>query len=402
MSRKLKYITAVFLGCLMINACPVYAQVNSGIELELRGEPILTKSQMIELVTLTLDQSGQGARVFNFTIVNTSQNISDALFIELVVTASRFGVIAETSQRIETPFRMQPGQAILGDNNNIAQSRLPGIQNEVRFRGNITGNGEDFLNSLEGSSTLPVDVYRITMNIFSDANSTNGGTLVASETIVIGENLSDDDVSIFLLAPGDVAGSGMSISNPFPEFRWEGRPDQQYRLVVVNKSEGESPETLIQSALSTNPAARNGAANLLQFENLDVELEGTSFQFPTTGAQPLRGGEGYYWQVFATLRTSKGEEVRSSEIWEFSLAGRDGGGLEQAGQDQLVELDDEIFALLSAILGEEKALELKENNYRLDSIELDENQYTGETAKNELEELLEKLRDGKLKFTTNP
>ena len=386
----------------MINSEQLFAQVNSEIELDLQGEPILTKSQMIELVTLTLDQSGQGERVFNFTIVNTSQNISDALFIELVVTASRFGVIVETAQRNETPLRMQPGQVVLGDNNNIAQSRLPGIQNEVRFRGNITGNGEDFLNSLEGSSNLPVDVYTITMNIFSGANSSNGGALVASESIVIGENLSDDDVSIFLLSPGDVTGSGMTISNPFPEFRWEGRPDQQYRLVVVNKSEGESPETLIQSALSTNPAARNGSANLLQFEHLDVELEGTSFQFPTTGVQPLRGGGEYYWQVFVTLRSSRGEEIRSSEIWEFSLAGKDGGGLEQAGEDQLVELDDEIFALLTAIIGEEKALELKENNYRLDSIELDDNQYTGESARNELEELLEKLREGKLKFTTNP
>ena len=373
------------------------AQNNSQIELDLQAEPLLSNSQLISLVSLALDETGSGARLFTFAIQNMSGAESAPLFIEYTATTSKFGLILEAVQRERTPFRLLPGQVVVASNNDIAQSRLPGISGTINFSANFTNSGEDFLNSLKGSSQLPADVYTITMSIFSNAPGADGGTFETSQTVTIGENLVEDDESIFSLSPGDVAGSDMIISNPFPEFRWEGRPDQTYRLIVVNKVEGEGPETLIESALSTDAARSNMSANLLQFENLDITTQGTSFQFPSTGVQPLRNGETYYWQVFSVLQTSRGEDIRSSEIWEFTLSDQSGGRNEIARE--VIEVDGEIFLLLSAILGEEKALELQENGYQLSSLELDDTEFRGELANEKLEELLEKLREGKLKFT---
>jgi len=382
---------------LILFAPGLNAQNNSQIELDLQAEPLLSNSQLISLVSLALDETGSGARLFTFAIQNMSDAESDPLFIEYTATTSKFGLILEATQRESTPFRLQPGQVVIASNNDIAQSRLSGISGTINFSANFTNSGEDFLNSLKGSSQLPADVYTITMSIFSNAPGANGGTFETSQTVTIGENLFEDDESIFSLSPGDVAGSDMIISNPFPEFRWEGRPDQTYRLIVVNKVEGEAPETLIEGALSTDAARSNMSANLLQFENLDITTQGTSFQFPSTGVQPLRSGETYYWQVFSVLQTSQGEDIRSSEIWEFTLSD-EGAGRNRIAQE-VIEVDGDLFLLLSAILGEGKALELQENGYQLSSLELDDTEFRGQLANEKLEELLEKLREGKLKFT---
>lgn len=394
-------IKNLFTGCvvpiLVFFAPGLSAQNNPRIELDLQAEPLLSNSQLISLVSLALDETGRGSRLFSFAIQNMSDAESDPLFIEYTATTSRFGLIIEAVQSARSPFRLQPGQVVVASNNDIAQSRLPGIPGTINFSADFTVGGEDFLNSLKGSSKLPADVYKITMNIFSNAPGVNGGTLEASQTVTIGENLVEDDETIFSLTPGDVEGSDMIISNPFPEFRWEGRPDQTYRLIVVNRVEGEGPETLIESALSTDAARSNGSANLLQFENLDVTTEGTSFQFPSTGVQPLSEGETYYWQVFSILQTSQGEEIRSSEIWEFTLSERGGGNRGVA--QEVIEMDGEIFLLLSAIIGEDRALELRESGYQLSSLELDGTEFTGQIANTKLEELLDKLREGKLKFT---
>ena len=398
MDLKKFLITGCIVSIFALFAPCLSAQNNSGIELDLQAEPLLTNSQLISLVSLALDETGQGSRLFSFAIQNMSDAESEPLFIEYTATTSRFGQIIEAVQRERTPFRLQPGQVVIASNNDIAQSRLPGISGTINFTADFTDGGEDFLNSLKGGSKLPADVYTITMNIFSNAPGANGGTLEASQTVTIGENLVEDDETIFALSPGDVAGSGMIISNPFPEFRWEGRPDQTYRLIVVNRVEGEGPETLIESALSTDAARSNGSANLLQFENLDVTTQGTSFQFPSTGVQPLREGKTYYWQVFSILQTSQGEDVRSSEIWEFSLSSRNGEGPGGVAEE-VIEMDGEIFLLLSAILGEDKTLELQENGYQLSSLELDGTEFSGEIANEKLEDLLDKLREGKLKFT---
>ncbi|MGF1670302.1 MAG: hypothetical protein ACFCU6_07630 [Balneolaceae bacterium] len=396
-----KYICILLsISFAILTVLTAEAQNSSDIELDLQAEPAFDNAQIIDVVSLAFDESGKGSRLFFLTLQNLSDSQSPALFIEYTVQSSRFGLIVEVTQNNNSPFNLEAGQIIVASNNDIAQSRLPGIPGTVRFNGNLTSSGQDFVNSLGASSRLPIDVYTITMQVFSGANQQNGGTFEVSRSITIGEKLVDDDQSIFLIAPGDVPGSDMTISNPFPEFRWEGRPDQTYRLVVVREIEGEGPETLIESALSTDAAQQGGTANLLQFEHIDVLLNGTSFQFPTTGAQPLRNGEKYYWQVFSTLSTTRGEELRSSEIWSFKLASSDAN----RGPDgfDVIEVDGDIFTLLSVILGEEKALELRDNGFRLDALELDEIEFSGSSAREQLELLLEKLRDGKLKFTNNP
>ncbi|MEX0648446.1 MAG: hypothetical protein WEA56_03600 [Balneolaceae bacterium] len=379
---------------------PVYGQNTSPVELDLQAVPAFSEAQVINFVSLAFDGSGQGERMFNLALQNIVENSVSDIYIEYFVSSTRAGLIFESYQDLNTPFTIQPGQVVLANNNDLAASRLRGISHPVNYYGELTSAGRDLMNRLQGGSSLPADAYTITMNVYQHGTSETGGQFLTSSSATIGENLFDDDFSIFLLGPGDIPGSGVTIINQYPEFRWDGRLNQTYRLVVVKEVEGESPSALIESALSTNPSFEGGSANLLQFEHLDVLVNGTHFQYPPSGAQALQTGEQYYWQVFATLNTSSGEEILSSEIWSFILS--DGSYAQGTNTGDFIEVDDELFALLAAILGESKAVELEENGFQLEAIEIEGSDLRGGPARSRLEDLLDKVREGSVKFTINP
>ncbi len=72
------------------------------------------------------------------------------------------------------------------------------------------------------------------------------------------------------------------------------------------------------------------------------------------------------------------------------------------GQGGPIPVNDELLALLYAILGEEKTDELIRAGFDLDAVEIDDEEYRGAIAGQQLEELLQKVREGTVKFTTTP
>ncbi|MEX1011036.1 MAG: hypothetical protein WDZ29_03150 [Balneolaceae bacterium] len=359
------------------------------IDLDIQAEPVLTNSQIIELSNLVFDESGRGPRLLSLFMQNQSESTVGNLYLDLVLSSERVGTIVESYQRNDRPFSLQPGQSVFATNNDIASGRLPGINVDFRFDGQITDAGKNLINELQGTATLPADEYTIDLALYQTNNRRNGGQRVAFTSITIGSQLIEDDISVFLQSPGDVVGSDITISNPNPEFRWEGLQGQAYRVILVEERDGENPESQLQSAKSTSASVVGQTPSLLEFEHADVRVDRTGFQYPTTGVQPLRPGRTYYWQVFTALRTTSGEEERASEIWSFTLMD------ERGARGQIVEVDQEMRQLLAAILGSSAVEQLERQEYRLEGLEIDDRQFTGEMARDELMRIIELIRDGK-------
>lgn len=365
---------------------------SSDIDLEIQADPVFTNAQIINLTNLIFDESGKGTRLFSIFIQNETDQIQESLYLDMLVRTQRKGLIVEGYQRSSTPFSLQPGQVLFASNNELASGRLPGIDTQIRFNGGITSQGAELLNTLHGSTRLPVDEYTLEIRLYQ-GNNRHGGNLLVSRTLIIGGDLVDDELSLYLQAPGDVVGTGITITNPYPEFRWEGQQNRSYRIIVVEEKDGEDPESLIQSAKSTTAGSLGSAESLLEFEMLDFLVEGTSLQFPSSGVQPLRSGNTYYWQVFTSLSSTAGDEERASEIWSFTL----GSGFD--GQAEMIEIDDELRDILIALIGLETYRELEQRNFELERMEVDEREMYGGMARDELLRLAERVRGGMIKIS---
>lgn len=363
----------------------------SDFELEIRAEPLFNNAQVAELTTLTTTEGTSSTRLITVTVTNLSDEIADDLFLDIDVSSSREGVLMQSFQRNSTPFNLNSSEVAFISNLDIARGQLPNITSPVVFDASLTETGRIFLNRLKGISTLPPDDYTITVRLYRRNNSRNGGIFLAEAETTTGQNLLDGDFSITQIVPGDFLGSNVSISNPYPEFRWEGLPQQSYRLILVEDVPGESPQALIESIFSTTPSDNNLNAGQFDFEYLNVKVDGTSFQYPATGTKMLRSGKVFHWQVFSSLLTTSGVSQRSSEIWSFRLR----EGTQPVNE---VSIDAELQDLLIALIGAERTRQILANNFALFEIEIDDQLFTGESARNELMKLLNKVRDNRVKL----
>jgi hypothetical protein len=375
---------------LMVPAKTTFSQI-SEISLQLQAEAILTNSQLIELKNLLSNESGSSSRLLTLILQNQQDTTANNLYLEISISGGRTGNIIESYQRQGQPFSLQAGQTVFATNIDLANGRLPGVDTKILLDGELTPQGRDYFNSLQGSSTLPADEYSIDISIYQPNNSRNGGQRIAHESLSVGSNIIDGDLSLFLMSPGDIPGSDIQISNPYPEFRWEGPSNLEYRLIVVEAISGESAQSLIEGAKSTAAGQSGGSASLMEYENLDIMVNGTSFQYPASGAQPLRNGKTYYWQVYNTILSTSGTTERSSEIWSFRMGSGTVLGVRE-------DIDQELKALLTAVLGNELTNELIRQKFSLESLELDNQLFFGDVAKDELRDLIEKIRSGKIKL----
>lgn len=371
----------------------VFAQSES-ITLDLQLSPALENAQVLGLTSLGVDNRGSGPVLVSGSLVNnTSEKLSN-LFFEFLIESGKIGTIAQLTQQAAFPFTLDPGQVVFGTNNDIVNEKLPGVEETIKFDGGLTPEGDDFIETLGGSSTLPNDIYTFSISIFQVTNEL-GKQVLATQTIVLGgsdDGVVVDDKSIDLKNPGDVIGAEVNITNPFPQFSWEGDAANTYRLIVVRSNGQDNPESLIENAKSSDPT--NNGGSLLQFENLDLTTIGNTLQFPSSGVQALIAGQTYFWQVSTTIRTAIEIEEINSEVWTFKLSA-------PGEESSLTQIDQETFNALIALVGEEQFATLTQSGYSFESIEMNSQIVTGATAILLLEEIIRKIEDGEIILNSN-
>lgn len=384
--------TAPFHICVIVlvltYVVPSNFAIAQQVTLNMEASATLENAQVLSLTGLGLNKGDNGPALISATIENLTNDAINNLYLELIVRGAKVGTILKAVQNHNNAFSLGARQSVYFTNNDLRNERIPGLSARMIFDGGFTAKGEDFLSNLSGSTTLPEDIYSLEMNLFRVTNA-KGRQSLARDVIEVGGGnfaaFSYDEQSVYLKAPGAAAGILTEITNPYPQFSWEGGAGSTYRLLVVRQQGQDAPESLLEGAKSSMPATNGG--DLLAYEIADVLVEGTSYQLPTSGVQALEAGKTYYWQVIKTLQVSGDTEDISSEIWSFKL------GDASKGPNEAPELDGELARMLTQLIGEDAFRRLKAQGFRLEAIEYDGGEFTGVAATLKLEELLQKIQE---------
>lgn len=343
--------------------------------------------QSINIQSL-VSNDGEGTNLFRMFLRNNSSQHVDDLYLEIIVSSDKVGRIVELTQVNNRPFSLSPAQQVYATNNNLSNG-LPGIEESIGFEGDLTPEGEEFVNNMQGSTSLPAGRYTIEVNIYQGPGLQY---LIASDIGELGANITEGTNSFYLFAPGDVVGSNSVISNSYPNFQWQGVSGSSYRLLVVEEKGNESPQSLLESAASSAPIRELGVSaggSLLGFEMLDVVINRSSFQYPNSGVQDLEAGKTYYWRVIGQLKTSEGQETRESEIWSFSLLDNKNRQAGITGRTQ------ELSEALKILLGGQFA-RFDKQGYVFQSLRSEEQVFKGGKAIQKLKELSRRAEEGEI------
>jgi hypothetical protein len=360
---------------------------NQVLEVELEVSDVLANSQFIGLTNLGLDNEGRGPILVRGYIQNLTNDVIGDLHLEVKVFAGKIGEIVNVTTRPGFPFSLQPMQSVYVTNNTLSEDGVPGISENVKFDGGLTTEGDQFIENLDGSTTLPADIYSIEVIIFKQTNETGRVDLVSTTAEIGGAVPVSESVDFFLRTPGDVTDANVEITNPYPQFSWEGEQGIEYRLLVVKSSDTDSPESLLQSARSSAPPAEGGS--LLQFENLDIKVTGEAFQYPSSGAQPLEPGQTYFWQLSTSIQSGVNFEERTSEIWSFKLS-------EPETTDDTIVITEETKKAIVNLVGNGRFENLVSSGFTVQSFQIDGVTYSGAQASIILAELLRKIEAGEI------
>lgn len=391
-SRWCKCCVSIVL-LIILAIVPIKKSVAQNISLQLETTSLLDNTQLVSFTDLGIDNDGSGPVLITGFIENLDPEPVNNLYLEIRISAAKLGTLVQLRSFSDLSFSLEPYQSLYVTNNDIARKRIPGIDQNIDFSGGLTPEGENLLDRLSGSTTLPRDVYSVEVIVFTVSDAF-GREDLARDVVEFGGSAARvfEESEIYLKAPGERVGSRAEITNPFPQFSWEGENDISYRLVVVEQNQQDSPESLIESALSTMPV--NDGGSLLEYENLDVLVTESTYQYPSSGAQPLEPGKTYYWQVQTSLQRSGDAERVTSEIWTFTL----GGASENINTPPITtEVEDALIALM----GEDAYRQLQSEGFELTGIEYDGQAFTGPAATVKLEEILQLIRDKKLILGSN-
>ncbi|MEX0681719.1 MAG: hypothetical protein WD097_10095 [Balneolales bacterium] len=365
------------------------AQVSQGdVRVEIDMMPSLTRTQTLSLATLGIDAQGAGSRLMNLVIENTTDELLSGLFLYVRIESSGLGSLSHIDQRQGWPFSLNPGQVVIANNNDL-QNGLPGVSEDIHLRAELTDAGENFINNLEGSTTLPDRVYTVHLEIYHGNNRKYNGNLIASTSVTLPVEEMFTEVGFDLLAPGAEAGAPLERTNSRPVFRWEGSSSRTFRLVIVEQGEGQSAQSLIREAMDTNPViGETAAGELLDFEMADVLVSGNSFTYPASRVQPLQPGSTYYWQVFAHIDTPTGTELHPSPVWQFAI---------RRSGPTMTEMDEEILDLVNLFLPE-RYRDLFMDGYKIESAEIDGRSVSGAQLLMEIEQFVDNLENDRIRL----
>lgn len=377
-----------YLVLSLMSMATMYAHAQSDkVSLEFSLSPILEQAQVLGLSSLGVDTEGSGPVIISGSLVNNTTEPLENLYFEFDIEAASYGVLARIRQQAAYPFSLAPGQVVFATNNDIKNEEIPGISDKMKFDGGLTTTGENFIEDISGT-TLPNDQYTFSVRIYQ-VEADGKRVLLASDMIQLGGNASEggvvDELTILLRTPGDLVGAEAAITNPIPQLSWEGDASLNYRVLVVARGGTDSPESLLESAKSSEPT--NSGGSLLQFEYLDLNVVGNSLQYPSTGVQALVPGQTYYWQVLTSISSALGANEVVSEIWEFTL-------VDPGNEANVVEVDQETVNALIQLIGQDTYNLLAESGYSFENIEIDGQIFSGIVGVQKILELIEKFQNG--------
>ncbi|MDZ7692510.1 MAG: hypothetical protein U5K69_15480 [Balneolaceae bacterium] len=201
-SYSIHFFAALIISLAVQGLYPAQLQAQQDVALDLILQPNLNKAQVLSISNIGIRQSSGGPPLFNIVIGNEGTEPLNNLYLEMQLSSNKYGQIVTFHQRAGYPFSLSPGERVIANSNQL-QDGLPGVEEPVRFDGELTQGGENFFNNLANSTTIPPDIYTLQITIHYGNSSRSGGELIASAEATFGENISvDSSVDLYLLQPG--------------------------------------------------------------------------------------------------------------------------------------------------------------------------------------------------------
>jgi hypothetical protein len=395
---KLSIVSLYIVSIQTVSAQSGTLTPNVDVQVRVTVASKVLDAEVLNLQTFGVDIAAGSTTepLFWVELHNTTSKDIDNLRINIKIESTKDGLLLSAAQT-NSGFILPAGAKVSGSSTTLVDQGFPGIRGEIRFdaytdvQDVMTSKGKQFYNKLTGD--IPNDVYKITLFL------TRNGETVASNVQFLGVKPLEaaQTVDFFLIQPGAEVGSNQTIMTINPNFRWDGPRTGKYRLVVVNKAKNsdESAEGLIQNALSSKPTLRDGRSiggSLIDNEIVDAIVNGVDFTLPPQGVQKLVEGELYYWQIFYIATVKGVEELNPSTIWEFTVA--------RPGENTATnEIEESLYLVLNGLIDEGLVNELKENGFKLMSVEYNNKTVRGSAMLiREIEVIKENFMTGKYKF----
>ena len=362
--RKILYkslLPILLLG--IIGPVSVQAQNNANVTLRVIDVG-LSQYQAVYLADLDFLQVGSSQELFKVILSKDAGAIRDAVIRFDFNLDGKSIAYAQTKPFVlpETPGTwtfsnkdLSQGYFIEGEKIEIAESGVSEVADNIK-------------NEIFASSQLPVGSYVLVSRISFHDVANNPGESVDTQVFTI-----SNPTMLNLVSPGVVLNSGFKyeVYTDQPLFQWNGNSGDYEVVVFKKESEFNSAEDILNSEEIWNSG----------------RITSLSVQYPTASAYPLEFGQSYVWLVKSFIKTSAGENVVNSELWEFTLQDPS-----KAAQTEQGVAKQELESLLRQLLGDNADGVIRQ----IDDLSLKTIRVNGSTISvKELYDYLEKYRNEK-------
>jgi hypothetical protein len=328
------------------------------------------------LITLTFSSRNEAPAVI-YEISNTNSSGSARFLIETLITSESTGLMLRATQNPNTHLQIGAGETIRFSNLDIIRGTIPGQTEQIKFDFVLTNSGRNLISMLNNGVVTDDDRFNVEVRLTPESgNEQPGAVTVASiETSIPAEyrRIEADEQTVAEL-------SELVPGEPLPVFRWTGPANRQYRLIITEAGEESGSVTgRLENRFNRefNPESVTDPGESIL---LDVVVNGTEFTIPAVIQQNVVPGSSYAWQVETEIITLRQTLNVKSDIRQFTVPEPD-------------DVNSELIALLSELIGEEKVEQMVNEGYELQQIELGDEVYTAEEAVEILRDMLQKIRN---------
>jgi len=350
---------------------------DSGLAVNVSIAPDFDAVNIENLITLTFSSLNERP-VVNYEITNNRSTGTARFLIETFIRSENQGLILRSSQNPNTVFEMEAKEVLRFSNLDIIRGTIPGQSGDVKFDFVLTNRGRQLLSRLNEGAVADEDRFYVDVRILPENDYK--AEPVASASAEIETSVPEAYLEIRGHGPTLDALSTIEAGSRLPPLRWVAPENQQYRLIVaVDEGGSNGAERVIENRFNREFDPRSVTdpqENIL----IDVVIGETEFDLPGAITQLIVPGNDYVWQVGAEIATLKQNIQIKSDIWRFSIPEAD-------------TVNEELIAILSEMLGEDKVDDMVDQGYELEQVELGGEVYSAEEAVVILREMLLKIRN---------
>jgi len=343
------------------------------LELNVQLAPEFEAVNLENLITLTFNN--QHNRPVLLYEISNPEGAGDVEFLmDTRIVSEVLGTIIESTQNPSTRLVIRDGQTMRFSNIDVIWGTISGQSVRPRFDFRLTSKGRDLLNQLQSGAVPDADIFSVEL-VLKDADN-HSAKLSSIETEL------ETGIPRLFRTIGPVSSNqaflrNIDLENQVPEFRWSGPERHRYRLIVVEANGRQQAEARLSRRFA-QPYNQNRFHEPGENIILDVMTANRVFAAGDNLRSVFEPGSQYYWQVGTTITTVRSQRDIRSNVWDFTT--------KEASTNELI-------ALLTFMIGEERVQQMVNEGYVLDRIELGDEIYSAEEAVNVLREMRNKIEN---------